>query len=93
MTNYSKANAPPLDGGSPGQSDGSGDLIPKFVLIREMTPPRGKGSISDIQRFLKEYYLEIPFRNATVTDNLSVWRQADRPYGQLDGSIKAPIIH
>jgi len=92
MTNYSKANAPPLDGGSPGQSDGSGDLIPKFVLIREMTPPRGKGSISDIQRFLKEYYLEIPFRNATVTDNLSVWRQADRPYGQLDGSIKAPII-
>jgi hypothetical protein len=89
MTNYSKANAPPLDGGSPGQSDGSGDLIPKFVLFGELTRTDIKG---DIGRFMKDYYLEIPFRNATVTDNLSVWRQADRPYGQLDGSIKAPII-
>ena len=45
-----------------------------------------------VRRFLATYYPEMPYRNATVTDNLSVWRQADRPFGQLDGSIRAPII-
>lgn len=89
MTSYSKANAPPLDGGSPGQSDGSGDLIPKFLLLREL---KAAGDGDPVPRFLKAYYPEMPYRNATVTDNLSVWRQADRPFGQLDGSIKAPII-
>jgi mono/diheme cytochrome c family protein len=91
LTNYSRANAPPLDGGSPGQSDGSGDLIPKFVLARELASTRCDARVA-IPRFMSEYYLEIPFRNATVTDNLSVWRQVDRPFGQLDGSIRAPII-
>ena len=32
-TSYGKPNAPPLDGGSPGQSDGSGDLLPRLLLL------------------------------------------------------------
>jgi mono/diheme cytochrome c family protein len=88
-TSYSRPDAPPLDGGSPGQSDGSGDLIPKFLLGREVAHG-GEGD--PVRRFLATYYPELPYRNATVTDNPSVWRQADRPFGQLDGSIRAPII-
>jgi hypothetical protein len=91
QTSYSRLNAPPLDGGSPGQSDGSGDLIPKFLLGREILS-QAAGDGDPIGRFLATYYPEMPYRNATVTDNLSVWRQADRPFGQLDGSIRAPII-
>ena len=87
-TSYSRPNAPPLDGGSPGQSDGSGDLIPKFLLAREVARmPEGA-----VQRFLSSYYPEMPHRLATVTDNPSVWRQADRPFGQWDGSVRAPIV-
>jgi mono/diheme cytochrome c family protein len=89
MTSYSRPNAPPLDGGSPGQSDGSGDLIPKLLVVGEL---QKKAADDPIRRFLTQYYPEMPYRNATVTDNLSVWRQADRPYGQLDGSIRAPIV-
>ena len=88
-TSYSRPNAPPLDGGSPGQSDGSGDLIPKFLLGREFA---SNATGDPIQRFLATNYPEMPYRNATVTDNPSVWRQVDRPFGQLDGSIRAPII-
>ena len=39
-TSYSLPNAPPLDGGTPGQSDGSGDLIPKLLLYREVMAAR-----------------------------------------------------
>lgn len=87
QTSYSRRDAPPLDGGSPGQSDGSGDLIPKFLVIRELA----HGSPTDaLTRFLGTEYPEMPI-DATVTDNLSVWMQKYRPYGQLDGSINEPI--
>lgn len=88
-TSYSRPNAPPLNGGTPGQSDGTGDLIPKLLLFRElMSPPMGD---DPLQRFLARPYAEMP-ASATATDNLSVWNQWDRPFGQLDASIKAPLI-
>ncbi|MFO0953815.1 MAG: hypothetical protein U0835_22200 [Isosphaeraceae bacterium] len=88
QTSYSKPNAPPLDGGTPGQSDGSGDLIPKLILFREVNgPPLG----DPVKRFLTTTYLEMP-TSATATDNLSVWNQWDRPFGQLDASIRSPVI-
>lgn len=87
-TSYARPNAPPLDGGTPGQSDGSGDLIPKLLLFREVnSPPIGDA----IRRFLSTTYPEMP-ASATATDNLSVWNQADRPFGQLDASIRSPVI-
>src|SRR5262249_54024444 len=85
---YSKPNAPPLDGGTPGQSDGSGDLIPKLLVVRELASP---GKDDPIRRFLATRYPEMP-ASATATDNLSVWNQSDRPFGQLDASIKSPRI-
>jgi hypothetical protein len=87
-TSYSKPNAPPLDGGTPGQSDGSGDLIPKLLLARELAGP---GNDDPIRRYLTTRYPEMP-ASATATDNLSVWNQSDRPFGQLDASIKSPLI-
>ncbi|WP_435019951.1 hypothetical protein TA3x_001563 [Tundrisphaera sp. TA3] len=89
QTSYSLDDAPPLDGGSPGQSDGSGDLIPKFLLFQELT----SGAPGDpVARLLATDYPALPSRNASVTDNLSVWMQQDRPYGQIDGSLKEPIF-
>lgn len=88
-TSYSRPDAPPLDGGSPGQSDGSGDLLPKLVLGRELAQP---GSGNPLQRYRDTNYPELPNRLATVTDNPSVWRQGDRSFGQWDGSIRAPIV-
>lgn len=93
-TSYSRPDAPPLSGGPPGQSDGSGDLIPKLLLAREFARglPAGDQPEVIVERFLAGTYPEMPLRLATATDNLSVWRQADRTLGQLDGSIKAPMI-
>ena len=88
-TSYSKANAPPLDGGSPGQSDGTGDLLPKFLLGKVIDRNDVAGSL---KRFLTNAYPELPYRNATATDNLSVFMQTERRYGQLDGSLKESII-
>jgi mono/diheme cytochrome c family protein len=88
-TSYSRPNAPPLDGGSPGQSDGTGDLLPKFLLIKVLDRKDIPGSLG---RYLKGDFPELPDQLATVTDNLSVWLQADRPIGQLDGSLKEPIV-
>lgn len=98
-TSYSLPNAPPLDGGTPGQSDGSGDLIPKLLLHREADPePYGHEidpeteALGPLRRFLAQDYPEMPFQRATATDATSVWMQADRVVGQLDGSVKSPQI-
>lgn len=98
-TSYSLPHSPPLDGGTPGQSDGSGDLIPKLLLFREAMPnvygytiDASTATLNPVQRFLTLSYPEMPFQLATATDNMSVWRQADRPFGQLDGSVKAPFV-
>ncbi|WP_165074392.1 c-type cytochrome [Paludisphaera rhizosphaerae] len=95
-TSYSLPWAPPLDGGTPGQSDGSGDLIPKLLLFREAAPQVYGYTVdaakSPVERFLAATYVEMPFQLATATDAMSVWRQADRPFGQLDGSVRSPFV-
>ena len=93
QTNYGKPNASPLlQNGSPGQSDGSGDLIPKLLLIEEM-----KGATPDqvpdrLKHYLTTDYPALPKNNATATDNMSTWKMVDRGMGQLDGSVRSPFF-
>jgi hypothetical protein len=92
-TSYSAANAPPLKGGTPGQSDGSGDLIPRLLLARDVLakPPADQPAALATFAATKKFP-EIVNHLATATDNLSVWSQKDRTLGQLDGSVKVPMI-
>ena len=97
QTSYSKPNAPPLDGGSPGQSDGSGDLIPKllqFDLVHSEygATPTNAQVASALEDFTKrETFPALPMRKATVTDILSTWCQNEHLLAQIDGTVKSPF--
>lgn len=88
-TSYGKSNAPPLDGGSPGQSDGSGDLIPRLLLLDTVMTV---GPQKTMQTFATTDFPELPHHLATVTDILSTWQQANQHLAQVDGSVKSPIF-
>jgi hypothetical protein len=91
QTNYSKPNHPPLDGGTPGQSDGSGDLIPKLLLFAELAKNRDNPAEA-IQTYLTTDYDALPRQLATTTDNLSTWSQSTHSLAQIDGSVKSPFF-
>jgi hypothetical protein len=96
QTSYSKSNAPPLDGGSPGQSDGSGDLIPKLLQVDELRRQCGENRTQSCREsarttFDTANYRALPIAKATVTDILSTWRQAEHRFAQIDGTVKSPF--
>jgi len=88
-TSYGKPNAPPLDGGSPGQSDGSGDLIPRLLLFDTVMTI---GPQKTTQTFEATDFPALPHYMATVTDILSTWQQANQHVAQIDGSVKSPVF-
>jgi mono/diheme cytochrome c family protein len=88
-TSYSKPNAPPLDGGSPGQSDGSGDLLPRLLLLDTVT---SLGPAKAIAGFMGMSFKELPDQLATFTDILSTWKQGTQHIAQVDGSVKSPFF-
>lgn len=88
-TSYSKPNAPPLDGGSPGQSDGSGDLLPRLLLLDTVTK---LGPAQTMAGFLDTPFEALPHQLATVTDILSTWKQGTQNIAQVDGSVKSPFF-
>jgi hypothetical protein len=88
-TSYSAPNAPPLDGGSPGQSDGSGDLIPRLLLFDTVVKI---GPAKTTQTFATTTFPALPEKLATVTDILSTFQQADQNLAQVDGSVKSPVF-
>ncbi len=89
-TSYSKPNAPPLDGGSPGQSDGSGDLIPRLLLLNTVN---AIGPEKTLQSFAGMKFAALPNQLATVTDILSTWQMGNRHLAQIDGSVKSPFCN
>ena len=88
-TSYSKANAPPLDGGSPGQSDGSGDLLPRLLLLDTVT---SLGPAKTMAGFMGMSFKALPEQLATFTDILSTWKQGSQHIAQVDGSVKSPFF-
>lgn len=88
-TSYSKPNAPPLDGGSPGQSDGSGDLLPRLLLLDTVT---SLGPAQTMATFMGTSFKALPVQLATVTDILSTWKQGTQNIAQVDGSVKSPFF-
>ena len=88
-TSYSKPNAPPLDGGSPGQSDGSGDLIPRLLLFNSAATI---GVDKTMHSFAATNFPALPNQLATVTDILSTFQQAEQNMAQVDGSVKSPVF-
>lgn len=88
-TSYSKPNAPPLDGGSPGQSDGSGDLLPRLLLLDTVT---SLGPAKTMAGFMGTPFKALPEQLATVTDILSTWKQGTQNIAQVDGSVKSPFF-
>ena len=88
-TSYSKANAPPLDGGSPGQSDGSGDLLPRLLLLDTVT---SLGPAKTMAGFMGMSFKALPQQLATFTDILSTWKQGSQHIAQVDGSVKSPFF-
>jgi hypothetical protein len=88
-TSYSKPNAPPLDGGSPGQSDGSGDLIPRLLLFNSVVTI---GVDKTTHSFATTNFPALPNQLATVTDILSTFQQAEQNVAQVDGSVKSPVF-
>jgi hypothetical protein len=88
-TSYSKANAPPLDGGSPGQSDGSGDLLPRLLLLDTVV---SLGPARTTAEFMGMPFKALPDELATVTDILSTWKQGTQNLAQVDGSVKSPFF-
>lgn len=88
-TSYSKPNAPPLDGGSPGQSDGSGDLLPRLALLDSID---SVGPTETMRTFLTTPSAALPHQLATVTDILSTWQLGTRDIAQVDGSVKSPFF-
>ena len=87
-TSYSKHNAPPLDGGSIGQSDGSGDLLPRLLLLDSITK---NGVPKTVAEFMGTKFEAMPDQLATATDILSTWMQASQHIAQIDGSVKSPL--
>jgi hypothetical protein len=88
-TSYSKPNAPPLDGGSPGQSDGSGDLIPRLLLLDTVNAIGPEKTLHD---FAGMKFAALPNQMATVTDILSTWQMGNQRLAQIDGSVKSPFF-
>ncbi|MEO7271712.1 MAG: c-type cytochrome [Vicinamibacterales bacterium] len=88
-TSYSKPNAPPLDGGSPGQSDGSGDLLPRLLLLDTVA---SLGPAKTMAGFMGMSFKALPEQLATFTDILSTWRQGTQHIAQVDGSVKSPFF-
>jgi hypothetical protein len=88
-TSYGKPNAPPLDGGSPGQSDGSGDLIPRLLLLDTVN---SIGPDKTLHGFASMNFPALPNQLATVTDILSTWQQGTQNLAQIDGSVKSPFF-
>jgi hypothetical protein len=88
-TSYSKPNAPPLDGGSPGQSDGSGDLLPRLVLLDTVM---SVGPAKTMDGFMGMQFKALPEQLATFTDILSTWKQGTQNIAQVDGSVKSPFF-
>jgi hypothetical protein len=88
-TSYGSPNAPPLDGGSPGQSDGSGDLIPRLLLLDTVN---SIGPQKTMQSFASMNFPALPNHLATVTDILSTWQLGNRHVAQVDGSVKSPFF-
>ena len=88
-TSYGKPNAPPLDGGSPGQSDGSGDLIPRLLLLDTVS---AIGPEKTLHNFAGMKFAALPNQLATVTDILSTWQLGNRHLAQIDGSVKSPFF-
>lgn len=88
-TSYSKSNAPPLDGGSPGQSDGSGDLIPRLLLLDTVDTIGPEKTLHD---FGGMHFAALPNQLATVTDILSTWQMGNQHLAQIDGSVKSPFF-
>ena len=86
---YGKGNAPPLDGGSPGQSDGSGDLLPRLLLLDTVT---SVGPAKAMEGFKSMHFGALPERLATFTDILSTWEQGSENVAQVDGSVKSPFF-
>ena len=87
-TSYGKENAPPLDGGSPGQSDGSGDLIPRLLLLDTI---HERGAQAALRDFKDMAFPALPNKKATVTDILSTFKLGSRNVAQIDGSVKSPF--
>lgn len=88
-TSYSKSNAPPLDGGTPGQSDGSGDLLPRLLLLDTVT---SIGPAKTMAGFEGMPFKALPNELATFTDILSTWKQGTQNIAQVDGSVKSPFF-
>ena len=88
-TSYSKPNAPPLDGGTPGQSDGSGDLLPRLLLLDTVT---SLGPAKTMAGFMGMTFTALPEQLATATDILSTWKQGAQHIAQVDGSVKSPFF-
>ena len=88
-TSYGKPNAPSLDGGSPGQSDGSGDLIPRLLLLDTVT---SIGPEKTLHGFMNMQFDALPNNLATVTDILSTWQMGTQHLAQVDGSVKSPLF-
>jgi mono/diheme cytochrome c family protein len=88
-TSYAKPNAPPLDGGSPGQSDGSGDLLPRLLLLDTVT---SLGPAKTMAGFMGTPFKALPEQLATVTDILSTWKKGTQNIAQVDGSVRSPFF-
>lgn len=88
ITSYSRDRRSPLNGGTPGQSDGSGDLIPKLLLLDDMAAMEPAAAVGG---FLARSHPALTSELATLTDIVSTWRQSDRTVAQLDGSVKSPF--
>ncbi len=88
-TSYSQPNAPPLDGGSPGQSDGSGDLLPRLLLLDTVT---SIGPAKTMAGFMGMPFKALPEKLATFTDISSTWKQGTQNIAQVDGSVKSPFF-
>ena len=88
-TSYGKSNAPPLDGGTPGQSDGSGDLIPRLLMLDSVA---SLGPAKTMEAFPGMRFAALPDKLATVTDIFSTWQQGTQNLAQADGSVKSPVF-
>jgi hypothetical protein len=91
-TSYNKPNHPPLaQYGSPGQSDGNGDMIPRLLLSEELSDAKPEEVPGRVARYLDKEYPALPIGNATAVDILSTFSQATHLLGQIDNSVKLPF--
>lgn len=90
-TSYSH-NGPTLEGGTPGMSDGSGDLIPKLLMLEYIGDKTDPAEVqAAIASFATEHFDALP-DVATTTDILSTWQQKDKTLAQIDGSVLSPYF-